>query len=54
SSNDYAFMAIVIQWVNDDWEIEELLLDFQEIASEHSGENLRKILWNTIEYYELR
>jgi hypothetical protein len=33
--------------------VEEVLLDFQEIQGEHSGENLAHIVWNTIELYGL-
>jgi hypothetical protein len=33
--------------------LEELLIDFREILGEHSGENLGKILWDTILSYGL-
>ncbi|KAG2073320.1 hypothetical protein BDR04DRAFT_935688, partial [Suillus decipiens] len=33
---------------------EELLIDFCEIIGEHSGANLAKAVWNTLELYGLR
>ncbi|KAJ7062527.1 hypothetical protein C8F01DRAFT_923515, partial [Mycena amicta] len=32
---------------------EELLIDFQEIVGEHSGENMAEVVWSTIERYGL-
>lgn len=31
--------------------IEELLIDFKEIIGDHSGENLAKVVWTTLELY---
>jgi hypothetical protein len=31
--------------------LEEVLIDFQEISGEHSGENLANIVWATLELY---
>ncbi|KAG2033415.1 hypothetical protein BDR03DRAFT_829407, partial [Suillus americanus] len=33
---------------------EELLIDFHEIISEHSGANLAEAVWNTLELYGLK
>ena len=33
--------------------IEELLIDFQELIGEHSGENMAKAVWATMELYGL-
>ncbi|KAG2052457.1 hypothetical protein BDR06DRAFT_827739, partial [Suillus hirtellus] len=33
---------------------EELLIDFHEIISEHSGANLTKVVWSTLELYRLK
>jgi hypothetical protein len=32
---------------------EELLIDFQELIGEHSGENMADIVWKTLEDYKL-
>ncbi|KZP14228.1 hypothetical protein FIBSPDRAFT_702844, partial [Athelia psychrophila] len=53
SSNQYAFMAIVLHFVNEDWEVEEILIDFREIVGQHSGENLAESVWQTLETYGL-
>ena len=41
-------------YVTDDWELEEVILDFREIVGEHSGENLADAVWSTIEMYGLK
>jgi len=33
--------------------IEEMLLDFQELIGEHSGENMADVVWSTLEEYGL-
>jgi hypothetical protein len=34
--------------------LDELLIDFQEVMGEHSGENLGAVVWNTLEIYGLK
>ncbi|KAJ7207712.1 hypothetical protein B0H12DRAFT_982305, partial [Mycena haematopus] len=53
SSNGYAFLAIVAHYVNNDGELEELLIDFQELIGEHSGDNMADIVWQTLTDYGL-
>ena len=33
--------------------LEELLIDFQELIGEHSGENMAKTVWETLKQYGL-
>jgi hypothetical protein len=33
--------------------IEELLIDFQEVIGEHSGENMAEVVWDTLTLYEI-
>jgi hypothetical protein len=69
STTGYGFLAIVMHYVSNDWELgrslsmsstcfllpatEELLVDFKEIHGEHSGENLAKLVWETMQMYGL-
>ncbi|KAL4258188.1 Zinc finger BED domain-containing [Pleurotus pulmonarius] len=48
SSNHYAFLAIVAHYVTNDGQLQELLIGFQEINGEHSGENLAEVVWETL------
>jgi hypothetical protein len=32
--------------------LEELLIDFQELQGEHSGENMAEALWETLKQYD--
>ncbi|KAJ7189804.1 hypothetical protein GGX14DRAFT_382861, partial [Mycena pura] len=53
SPNGYAFIAIVVHYVTNDGKLEELLIDFQEIIGEHSGENMADVVWKCLESYGL-
>jgi len=33
---------------------EELLIDFQELLGEHSGENMAAVVWSTLEKYGIQ
>lgn len=73
SSNGFAFLAIVMHYVNADWElgvwqlhssicvlilmlpfIEEILIDFCELISDHLGENLATAVWDILDLYGLK
>lgn len=74
SSNQHAFLAIVIHYVTNNWELgkticivcyhdkvtlackmflEEMLLNFRELTSEHLGENMSNVIWDTLETYRI-
>ncbi|KAH8103159.1 hypothetical protein DFH11DRAFT_1503401, partial [Phellopilus nigrolimitatus] len=54
SSNGFAFLAIVMHYVSNDWKLEEILIDFSEIIGPHSGENMADSVWKTIETLGLK
>ncbi|TBU54872.1 hypothetical protein BD310DRAFT_796553, partial [Dichomitus squalens] len=54
SSNGYAFLAIVMHYVTDDWRLEEVLIGFEELIGEHSGKNMADVLWRTMGVYGLK
>lgn len=33
--------------------VEEILIDFQKLVSEHSGENMAEVVWGTLQKYGL-
>jgi hypothetical protein len=33
--------------------LEELLIDFQELIGEHSGDNMAEVVWKTLDDYKL-
>ncbi|KAJ7090140.1 hypothetical protein C8R44DRAFT_648340, partial [Mycena epipterygia] len=53
SSNGYTFMAIVIYYIGNDGKLEECLIDFCELISEHSGKNMAAAVWETVEKFGL-
>ncbi|EJC99406.1 uncharacterized protein FOMMEDRAFT_160438 [Fomitiporia mediterranea MF3/22] len=54
SSNGYAFLAIVIHYITNDWKLDEKLITFEEISGHHSGDNLGAIVWQVIEQYGIK
>ncbi|KAJ6537040.1 hypothetical protein B0H19DRAFT_923481, partial [Mycena capillaripes] len=53
SSNGYAFIAMVLHWVNNSGDLEECLIDFAELVGSHSGENMADTVWATLEKFGL-
>ena len=70
SSNRYAFLAIVAHYITNEGEcgefpmitcttttnifLEELLIDFQELIGQHSGENMVSVVWSTLDMYNIQ
>ncbi|KAH8827442.1 hypothetical protein DL96DRAFT_1464295, partial [Flagelloscypha sp. PMI_526] len=54
SSNGYAFIAIVVHYINNQGEMDEVLIDFAELVGEHSGDNMAETVWKTLERYGLQ
>jgi hypothetical protein len=48
SSNRIAFLAMTVMWIDDDWELHEVLLDFIEIEGAHTGENMAKYMLESL------
>ncbi|KAF8993916.1 hypothetical protein BDQ17DRAFT_1252355, partial [Cyathus striatus] len=53
SSNQIAFLTIIAHYINNDGKVEELLISFQEISGQHTGDNMAGIVWNTLKTYGL-
>ena len=51
SPNKLAFLGVLGYWINDDWELEEVLLGFEEIHGSHTGENMATIIVEVLERY---
>ncbi len=47
-SSVYAFIAPVGFWINDDWKLEELVLDFLPLNGNHSGAHSGKVLFTAL------
>ncbi|GBE83702.1 hypothetical protein SCP_0507580 [Sparassis crispa] len=41
-------------WTSNNWDLEEVMIDFREVIGEHSGENLVEVVWQTIKMYGLK
>ncbi|KAJ6572620.1 hypothetical protein B0H10DRAFT_2106570, partial [Mycena sp. CBHHK59/15] len=54
SSNGYVFIAMVLHWVDNKGELQECLIDFAELVSDHSGETMATTVWETLHKYNLQ
>lgn len=45
--------CFIIPGHNEKFIIEELLIDFQELLGEHSGENMAEAVWETLLMYRI-
>jgi len=51
SSNKVAFLAIVAYWISDSWQMEEVLIRFEEIRGSHMGANMERIIHQVLARY---
>jgi len=54
SQNKLAFLAIVAYWISDSWEMEEVLIGFEEIRGSHRGANMAWITNHVLARYEIQ
>jgi hypothetical protein len=54
SSNVLAFLGITCHFIDANWDLKEVLLDFVHLSGSHSGENMaREFLNSTQEFHIL-
>jgi len=49
SPNYIAFLGITAHWVNKNWEMEELLIEFVHLKGPHSGDNMATAFMKALE-----
>ena len=54
SPNKLAFLAIVAYWVSDNWQMEEVLIGFEEIKGSHTGANMAGIINKVLAEYGIQ
>ena len=54
SPNKLAFRAIVAYWVSDDWQMEKVLIGFEEIKGPHTGVNMARIINEVLTEYDIQ
>ena len=53
SPNKLAFLGVLGYWINNNWELEEVLLGFEEIHGSHTGENMASIIVEVLKRYRI-
>jgi len=54
SPNKLAFLAIVAYWMSDSWQMEEVLIGFEEIRGSHTGANMAGIINHVLPRYTIQ
>jgi len=54
SLNKLAFLAIVAYWISDSWQMEEVLIGFEEIRGSHTGANMAGIINDVLARYGIQ
>ena len=54
NEGEYGNFLIVYIYLQLIFSLEELLIDFQELLGEYSGENLAAVVWSTLEAYNIQ
>ena len=54
SPNKLAFLAIVAYWISDSWQLEEVLIGFEEIKGSHTGANMAGIINDVLAKYGIQ
>jgi len=54
SPNKLAFLAIVAYWISDSWQMQEVLIGFEEIRGSHTGANMAGIINDVLARYGIQ
>lgn len=54
SANRHAFLALTGSWITEDWEMVIALVDFIELTGTHSGANMAKSAFGTLEELDMK
>jgi len=54
SPNKFAFLAIVAYWISDSWQIEEVLIGFEDIRGSHTETNMTGIINDVLARYGIQ
>ncbi|OAL68712.1 hypothetical protein A7D00_7370 [Trichophyton violaceum] len=53
SPSTHSFMAIVLYYIDKDWEVRELLLEFAPLTGTHTGDRLAKVVFDVLVHHNL-
>ncbi len=51
SSNQLPFQGVIVQWIDESWELCVQVLDFEILEGSHTGENLASSFVNTLKEF---
>jgi hypothetical protein len=49
----YSFIAITVHWIDDEWKLQQTLLDFVHQPFSHSGKNIAELLYEVLSEFNL-
>jgi hypothetical protein len=51
SKNQIPFLGITAHWINKNWELKSILLDFCHLEGSHSGENMSEVFFGVLKSF---
>jgi hypothetical protein len=51
SKNQKSFLGITAHWIDENWNLNQITLEFHPLEGPHSGENLSKVLIKVLKEY---
>lgn len=51
SKNQKSFLGVTAHWINENWDLKQVVLDFYHLEGSHSGENISKTLIKILKKY---
>jgi hypothetical protein len=48
STNKISFLALVATYIDKDWKMHDVVVDFQELHGSHAGESLTRVIYNSV------
>ena len=53
SKNQISFLGITMHWIDDNWILHHMMLDFCQLSGSHSGENMAMEFLNILKKYNI-
>jgi hypothetical protein len=47
SPNTYAFIGITVHFIDQDWDLQQVLIDLVELSGPHSGKNISSVFYKS-------
>ncbi|GAV01072.1 hypothetical protein RvY_11839 [Ramazzottius varieornatus] len=53
SARKQSYLAITLQWIDNEWKLRNVILDFRYMPKNHSGENMKNVVMETLQEFKV-